>query len=241
MSSPPLGELFDLLRADGFAIGVDDHVRVARLLACEAEWTPELLRTSIAALLVTDPEERKAFDACWERWMPRIGPPPPTETVRPALPPPRRRRSRTVVIVVAAFAAVAVGVLAVCAGSDASSERDAVSESNAVIANAEHVEAAKPAAPTPEVAKPSVTGAETAKSQVAKPPGGAKPEAKLQAAKPQAARPEPPRVDPAHANPVTKRVGLGGALEVDARSASAGGQTSDTSMTYRSITPPAHS
>src|SRR5205823_6066308 len=64
-----LAELYDLLRAEGFAIGVDDHVRIGRLLARDAEWTPELLRTAVAALVVTDPGERDGFDACWARWM----------------------------------------------------------------------------------------------------------------------------------------------------------------------------
>src|SRR5687767_14949735 len=69
MRAPPLGELYELLRADGFAIGVDDHVRIGRLLARDAAWTPETLRIAIASLVVKEPKERAAFDACWTRWL----------------------------------------------------------------------------------------------------------------------------------------------------------------------------
>ncbi len=69
MSAPPLGELYDLLRADGLVIGVDDHVRLGRLLARDATWTIDQLRAAVAALVITDPRERTAFDACWTRWL----------------------------------------------------------------------------------------------------------------------------------------------------------------------------
>ena len=69
MQGPPLNELYQLLRAEGFAIGIDDHLRIGRLLAFGAAWTPELLRTAVAALVMTDPGEQDAFEACWARWM----------------------------------------------------------------------------------------------------------------------------------------------------------------------------
>lgn len=69
MAALPLVELYDALRAAGFAIGVDDHVRIAQLLAYDGAWAPDTLRIAIAALVVTDPSERAVFDACWERWL----------------------------------------------------------------------------------------------------------------------------------------------------------------------------
>src|SRR5204863_5707963 len=69
MESPPLAELYDGLRQEGLAIGIDDHIRIGRLLACEAEWTLETLRISIAALVVTHPDEQVVFDRCWQRWV----------------------------------------------------------------------------------------------------------------------------------------------------------------------------
>lgn len=64
-----LGELLDALRADGFPIGVDDHVRVARLIALEGvAWTDEAeLRVAVRALIAKDVRERAAFDAAWAR------------------------------------------------------------------------------------------------------------------------------------------------------------------------------
>jgi outer membrane protein OmpA-like peptidoglycan-associated protein len=67
--TPPLGELYDLLRADGFPIGVDDHVRIGRLLARDATWSLDTLKVAITALVVKDVRDRPRFDACWERWM----------------------------------------------------------------------------------------------------------------------------------------------------------------------------
>jgi formylglycine-generating enzyme required for sulfatase activity len=128
--APPLAELYDLLRAEGFAIGVDDHVRIGRLLACDAAWTSELLRTAVAALVVTDLDERDAFDACWARWMGgeparRVAPVAPAAQAAPAI---HRERSpaasspsselphqagaqRRRAMVVAAAAAVVVAVV----------------------------------------------------------------------------------------------------------------------------------
>src|ERR1041385_3909116 len=83
MRPPPLAELYDALRADGFAIGVDDHVRLNRLLEREATWTLDTLRTAIAALVVTDPDERDTFDACWRRWVQTVEPSAGVEIVRP--------------------------------------------------------------------------------------------------------------------------------------------------------------
>ena len=108
MRSPPLAELYDLLRADGFAIGVDDHVRIGRLLARDAAWTPEMLRISIAALVVTDPHERDGFDACWERWMRSVEPSRPPEIARPARPAPKPRTARRGSLIGGAVAIVAI-------------------------------------------------------------------------------------------------------------------------------------
>lgn len=74
MHALPLAELYDLLRANGFAIGVDDHIRIGRLLAREAAWSPEMLRIAIAALVVTNSDEQGQFDACWTRWVPHVRP-----------------------------------------------------------------------------------------------------------------------------------------------------------------------
>src|SRR3954469_9712075 len=115
MRLPPLAELYDLLRADGFSIGVDDHVRIGRLLAREAAWTIEMLRISVAALVVTDPQDRAAFDACWQRWLSSAGPQPvpPVERPRPPAATPRRpRRMRWVAGVLAVAAAASVAVVA---------------------------------------------------------------------------------------------------------------------------------
>jgi hypothetical protein len=112
MRSPPLGELFDLLREDGFAVGVDDHVRIGRLLACEAAWTPEMLRTSVAALLVTAPAERRAFDACWERWIRSAEPAQRVAAARPPARAPAWRSVRRGILAACALAGVIAIVLA---------------------------------------------------------------------------------------------------------------------------------
>jgi formylglycine-generating enzyme len=125
MSAPPLGELYDLLRADGFAIGVDDHVRIGRLLAQDAAWTLETLRIAVGALVVTDRDQRGAFDACWERWArsvptPRAAdvvcafqPPRAADVVRVSPPPPPPRRARWVIAIGGAIAIlVALGLAA---------------------------------------------------------------------------------------------------------------------------------
>lgn len=111
---PPLGELYELLRADGFPIGVDDHVRIGRLLAREATWTVDTLRVAIAALVVKDVRDRPRFDACWERWLhaaqarseldePRLA---------PAKPPPSRLPWMVVAGAAIAACAIAVGFIA---------------------------------------------------------------------------------------------------------------------------------
>jgi hypothetical protein len=64
---PALGELLDLLRAEGFAVGVDDHVRVGKLLALETAWSEDQLRIALRSVLVKDAQERAAFDAVWTR------------------------------------------------------------------------------------------------------------------------------------------------------------------------------
>lgn len=69
MTAPPLGELYDLLRADGFEIGTYDHVRIGRLVAVEGAWTLETLRIAIASLVVREQRDRARFDACWTRWL----------------------------------------------------------------------------------------------------------------------------------------------------------------------------
>src|SRR5262245_1287877 len=68
MSHPPaLGELLDLLRSEGFAVGVDDHLRVGRLLALETAWTEDQLRGAIRSVIAKQAQERAAFDAVWMR------------------------------------------------------------------------------------------------------------------------------------------------------------------------------
>ncbi|MBA3538917.1 MAG: hypothetical protein H0T79_04755, partial [Deltaproteobacteria bacterium] len=64
-AAPPLAELYELLDREGFAIGVDDHVRIGRLLAKDATWTMTTLRIAIAALVVKEARDRAKFDACW--------------------------------------------------------------------------------------------------------------------------------------------------------------------------------
>ncbi len=66
---PPLAELYAQLRARGFAIGVDDHVRIGRLITRDATWTLAALRVAIASLVTTDVRDRAAFDAAWTAWL----------------------------------------------------------------------------------------------------------------------------------------------------------------------------
>jgi len=66
-ATPALGELLDLLRAEGFAIGVDDHVRVGRLLALEVAWSEDQLWAAIRSIIAKDAAQRMAFDVVWRR------------------------------------------------------------------------------------------------------------------------------------------------------------------------------
>src|SRR5689334_9082561 len=65
--SPALGELLDLLRLEGLAVGVDDHLRVERLLALETAWGEDQLRIAIRAIFAKSAQELAAFDAVWMR------------------------------------------------------------------------------------------------------------------------------------------------------------------------------
>ncbi len=119
MRSPPLGELYDLLRADGFAIGVDDHIRIGRLLARDAAWTLETLRISIAALVVTDLHERVVFDACWDRWMRNLESLRALEVVRPVVPTSKPSTVRRLNVISGVIAIIVAVVLAVRFGTGA--------------------------------------------------------------------------------------------------------------------------
>jgi hypothetical protein len=147
MAGLPLAELYDALRAAGFAIGVDDHVRISRLLACDAAWTPDTLRIAIAALVVSDPGERVAFDACWELWLRSVEAP---RTIGVVAPPPARKRASL------RWGLAIAGALAVAAAVVLSVPR---SEPVAVPTPTEHDEAPAPttepqAAPLPMLPQP---------------------------------------------------------------------------------------
>ncbi|HEY0991661.1 MAG TPA: hypothetical protein VGD80_31630, partial [Kofleriaceae bacterium] len=111
MHAPPLRELLDLLRERRFAIGVDHHIRIGRVVGCDAAWTPETLRVAVASLVVTAPEQRDAFDECWKDWMRGVEQRrPPDVVVAPPQPPKPPRARRRVAI---AAAVVLIGLVAV--------------------------------------------------------------------------------------------------------------------------------
>lgn len=111
MPALPLGELYDALRAHGFAIGVDDHIRIGQLLARDLAWTPDTLRVAIAALVVTEPDHRRTFDTCWERWLRSVEAPPLADLA----PPPRAAPNHKARWSLAVIGALAIAVVVVFA------------------------------------------------------------------------------------------------------------------------------
>lgn len=109
---PPLSELLDALRDEGLRVGVDDHVRLRRLLACEAAWSVPKLKAALRALAAKDAEQIEVFDRVFDRFFqePRAPEEETKEGGETKPPPPVFGWSRAAVVV-AGFALV--GLLAV--------------------------------------------------------------------------------------------------------------------------------
>lgn len=66
--------LLHALRGDGFSLGVDDHLRIGRLLATRDVWPRELLKASLRGLLAKSPDARDRFDAAFKQvWPAAVG------------------------------------------------------------------------------------------------------------------------------------------------------------------------
>lgn len=63
----PMADLLAALRADGFVVGVDDHLRVARILSLDGSWTVDKLRCAVRAIVATDVASRARFDQVFAR------------------------------------------------------------------------------------------------------------------------------------------------------------------------------
>ena len=62
----PLRPLLESLRASGLAVGVTEHLRVASLVRCEAEWSPIRLQAALRCILAKSREQEAAFDCIYE-------------------------------------------------------------------------------------------------------------------------------------------------------------------------------
>lgn len=69
----PLAELLRALRVQGFPIGVDDHVRVARILSMDGAWDIDKVRHALRAVLATDMHSRAIFDRVYDEFLATTG------------------------------------------------------------------------------------------------------------------------------------------------------------------------
>lgn len=117
MRRVPVEALLAALRQAGLPVGVDDHIRVGRLLAADTSWDLTKLRTTLRALLAQDRESGERFDEVYDALFAggsAAAPGPPSEApAPPAAPPPRPRTRRLLAAAAAALLAVAalLGVL----------------------------------------------------------------------------------------------------------------------------------
>ncbi len=86
-----MSDLLAELRACGLAIGMREHLQVGRLLERWTDHDLAALRTSLAALLATDPGEVRLVQEAFDRLYPAVPPPPPDPLPDAQTPPPRRR------------------------------------------------------------------------------------------------------------------------------------------------------
>lgn len=89
--SPPFADLLALLRAEGLAIGPDDHLRVARLLDRYDGASRDDLRGALAALLARDADEVAQVRAAFDLLYPADDAPPRAEAAPPTSAPRRWR------------------------------------------------------------------------------------------------------------------------------------------------------
>jgi hypothetical protein len=111
-AGPPMAELMDGLRAEGFPIGVDDHIRIGTVLALDREWDEAELRLAIRSVLAKDPAQSAAFDAVWKRLFSPVVTERPRVDVVSVPPPVRRRVPRAVLAAAVASVAVVVTLVA---------------------------------------------------------------------------------------------------------------------------------
>jgi hypothetical protein len=127
VSSPvPLAEFLVALRAAGFPIGVDDHLRLARLLEHDASWDRLRLRRVLRCALAKDDAQRRRFDRAFDGFFgdlwpaSRAEPEPRDEPRRPgATPPstPRRRLALRIGIPAAGLLLAALTAISIFAAS----------------------------------------------------------------------------------------------------------------------------
>jgi len=66
----PTESLLAALKQAGLPIGVDDHLRVGRLVAADLPWTRKRLRTALGAVLARGREQRSLFEKVFDQHLP---------------------------------------------------------------------------------------------------------------------------------------------------------------------------